>query len=459
MPLRLFALGSLCTALSLQAPASPGNVVTEWAAIVQPAIQSGRPPASAQVLHAMVALAIYDAAVAVEGRFEPYIRGISRQPDADIRAAVAAAAWRTARARLDSPQVSLLDTAYRSYMERIPDGRSTREGIRLGEAVGTALLTLRADDGYGAMPVYPCAEPAAAGEFQPAQGCQTRPVDLKLASVRPYTFEDPGRFPCEAPHVLSSREYASDFEETRVMGHRTSTRRTPGQTDLVYFWSEHTYAHWNRNLIDLATVRTLDTLDTARLFALAHTASADAILAGFNAKYRFRSWRPMAAIRRADEDGNPDTRSDPDWTPLLAVNHPEHPSAHAFWSAALTEGVAAFFGTRAVRWTLRTDRAVVPQLMEAEREYGDVDAVMRDIENARVWAGLHWRHSMRAGARLGETVAAHVVAHHFAGRDGEASHSREPPPGGCRDLGHYGRAAAAAPMGPLTPVPWLLRLR
>jgi len=30
------------------------------------------------------------------------------------------------------------------------------------------------------------------------------------------------------------------------------------------------------------------------------------------------SWRPITAIHRANEDGNPDTVADPSWTPLIA---------------------------------------------------------------------------------------------------------------------------------------------
>jgi len=80
---------------------------------------------------------------------------------------------------------------------------------------------------------------------------------------------------------------------------------------------------------------------------MVHTSAADAIIAGFNAKYFFRSWRPRTAIPLADTDGNPNTAPDLTWTPLLSVNHPEYPSAHAFWTSALTEAIARYFGHQA----------------------------------------------------------------------------------------------------------------
>jgi hypothetical protein len=189
--------------------------------------------------------------------------------------------------------------------------------------------------------------------------------------------------------------------------------RTPAQTDIAYFWSEHAYVHWNRALNDLAIAKGLDTLATARLFAMAHTAASDAVIAGFYAKYFFTFARPRTAIPRADEDGNPYTMSDATWTPLLTVNHPEYPSGHGFYSTALTDAVARFFQTRKLTWTITTSATAVPQLVHTQRTYTDLNQIMKEIDDARVWAGLHWRNSMKDGDKLGARVARHVVKHHF----------------------------------------------
>ena len=163
----------------------------------------------------------------------------------------------------------------------------------------------------------------------------------------------------------------------------------------------------------LAISRGLDVSDTARFFALVHTAAADAVIAGFEAKYFYRFWRPLTAIPRADTDDNPDTDPDPAWTPLLTVNHPEYPSAHAFWSTALTDAVARFFGTNKVVWTIETSRLAVPLLVRTERTYYDLNTLQREIDSARVWAGLHWRHSTRHGGQIGRKVAKHVFDNFF----------------------------------------------
>jgi hypothetical protein len=143
---------------------------------------------------------------------------------------------------------------------------------------------------------------------------------------------------------------------------------------------------------------------------MAHTSAADAIIVGFTAKYSFRAWRPRTAIPLADQDGNPATAGDSTFVPFLTVNHPEYPSAHGFWSTALSHAVAAFFGTRNFQWTIDS---AVPNLTKPTRTFDNLKALREEIDNARVWSGLHWRHSMHDGDELGRRVARYVLEHEF----------------------------------------------
>jgi hypothetical protein len=394
------------------------NAITDWAGIVAPAIMkvgsSTRPPASSEVLHATINMAVYNATMAIVGGYQQYGAPIASPRGADVRAAVATAAFVTAAARVDLSQVGYLQGQYDTYLATLPDGLAKQDGITVGKAAADAILSLRANDGFGNMVHYDCSSsPLPAGEFEPNGGCGTQPVDQILSQVTPFTTIDPSCFRPGGPNPLTSETYTRDFIETRDYGRADSTIRAPEQTDIAYFWSEHAYAGWNRNLITLAISYRLNIRETARLFALVHTASADALIAGFNAKYFFRFWRPRTAIPRADTDGNPDTDPDPTWTPLLTVNHPEYPSAHAFWTSALTEMVSRYFGTRNVPWTLTTSKTAVPQLIQTTRTYRNLIAMRNEAGNARVWAGLHWRHSLDDGDQIGIGVAMRVYENYF----------------------------------------------
>ena len=427
MAIRLF----FCLVLlahPLRAAAQPApNVVTQWADIVQQSIHNAGAPRSAgssQILQTMVHLAVYDAVVAIEGGYAPFGAHKKQppQPDADVRAAVATAAYLTARARVAASQFAFLDQAYTGYIAGLPDGVARTAGISIGTKAAAAIIEQRASDGFNNVVLYQCSEvPAPTGEFEPDSGCPAnatapQPVDVKVGQIQPYTFKTRQNFAPRPPVALTSRTYSADFAETRDYGRVDSLVRTPAQTDIAFFWSENPYVHWNRNLTALAISTQLDVIETARLFAMVQTAVSDAVIVGFDAKYRYGFWRPRTAIPQADADGNDATDADPSWRPLLSVNHPEYPSGHGFWSTALIDSVASFFGTSEVTWTLTTSKVAVPRVEQTSRTYTDLETLKREIFDARIWGGLHWRFSTTVGSEIGERVAGHVSKHFFQPR-------------------------------------------
>jgi PAP2 superfamily len=376
------------------------------------------------VLHTMVHLAVYDAVVAIEGGYEPFGTHKKQrlQEDADVRAAVATAAYLTARARVAASQFAYLDQEYAGFMANLPEGLAKTAGISVGMKAAAAIVERRASDGFNNVVLYQCSEvPPPPGEFDPDSGCPAnasapQPVDVKVGQITPYTFSKSRGFAPRRPLRMTSKIYAADFNETRDYGRIDSVVRTTEQTDIAFFWSENPYVHWNRNLTGLALAKQLDVLDTARLFAMVQTAVSDAVIVGFDAKYRYGFWRPRTAIPQADADRNDDTDADPSWRPLLSVNHPEYPSGHGFWSTALIDSVARFFGTSEVTWTLTTSKVAVPRVEQTSRTYTDLETLKREIFDARIWGGLHWRFSTTAGSRVGERVADHVSKHYFRPR-------------------------------------------
>ena len=405
----------------LRAVAQPApNVVTQWAAIVQQSIHNAAAPRSAgssQVLHTMVHLAVHDAVAAIEGGYSPYRASKSkhRERDADVKAAVATAAYLTARGRVAPTQVAYLDQEYANFMAGLPEGPAKADGIRIGTGSAATLLEARAGDGFSNVLLYQCSEvPPPPGEFAPDTGCPSaatdpQPVDAKVGQITPYTFTKRAGFKPRRPRAMTSRTYTADFIETRDFGRADSLVRTAEQTDIAFFWSENPYVHWNRNLTALAIAQQLDVRETALMFAMVQTAVSDAVIVGFEAKYRYAFWRPRTAIPQADADGNDLTDADPSWRPLLSVNHPEYPSGHGFWSTALIDAVAGFFGTDEVSWTIVTSKVAVPRVEQTTRTYSNLEDLKREIVNARIWGGLHWRFSTAAGEEIGGRVARHVT--------------------------------------------------
>jgi len=235
-------------------------------------------------------------------------------------------------------------------------------------------------------------------------------VGLLLSGITPLALESASQFRPDGPNSLTSEEYAEDFNQVKELGRFDSTTRTPAQTMQALFWTDHDLRQWNDGMLRLVNNRGLDLVQAARMLAMAHVSGGDAMIAGFEAKYHYLSWRPYRAIQRADEDGNPDTQPDPTWAPLRTTpNHPEYPAAHAFHSSAVATALQAFFGTDTVAFYLDSRVAgATPR-----RDYARFRDAVKDVNLARTLAGFHFRNSCEEGAHLGRDVGRYVDQHYF----------------------------------------------
>ena len=392
-------------------PAAMGNAVIDWNLIAQNAITTSPPPGapprpvgSSVVFEGIVQAAIYDATVAIEGGYEPFVASPFVTRPASTGAAIATAACRVLVDHVPD-QASNVEAQYDAYLAAIPDGPAKDNGIAVGGQIGDAIVSWRAGDGLDSDPDWH-QPPPGPGVFEPYPA-GTKPVDIRLAQVRPLTLTSNDRFRPDGPNPLTSAEYAEDFNEVKAYGRVDSAVRTPKQTQTALFWSDNTARQWPRAERALALAKGLSLAQTARMLALAQVATADAVLACFDGKYHYLSWRPVYAIQRAATDGNPATEADPAWTPLLNVNHPEYPGAHGCGTTAVTKALAAFFDTDKV--TFSVESAVTGTTRSYERFRDSA----KEVYDARTWAGLHFRNSTMEGARIGKKVTRYVVANFF----------------------------------------------
>ncbi|GAB2632878.1 vanadium-dependent haloperoxidase [Kribbella swartbergensis] len=377
---------------------APGSAapVLDWSRVATQAIVAGRPPASAELLLGIVHIAIADT-VAGLGHGRPYVAAVRPDRHASAASAVATATYDVLKARV--PGVSL-DGTYADYLAGVPDGRAKTRGIALGRAVAAAVLEWRSGDGLANQVPY-VQRKLGPGVWEPTAA--TSPVDLVLTQVRPLTLRYRGQFRPDGPDAVTSKRYARDVAEVAALGRKDSTTRTAVQTETAMFWSEHAAQQWSRALLRLAAERHLSLSEAARMLALVHVASGDALTACWDAKYHYRFWRPVHAIQRADTDGNPRTTADPTWQPLLGANHPDYPSGHACFTAAATRALQAYFHTDRLQLTIDS------QVTGTTRSYTRLSAVRAEVREARILCGLHFRHAMQDGDQLGTDVANWVI--------------------------------------------------
>jgi hypothetical protein len=216
--------------------------------------------------------------------------------------------------------------------------------------------------------------------------------------------------PVNGPSPLSSPQYAKDFNEVKEMGSVSSTTRTADQTLAAQFWGNSSTPSyfWNHVALSLLSQKRHSLLANARLLALLDVAMADAIIASWDAKYYFVSWRPITAIALADQDGNPATQADVTWVPLLVTPpFPEYLSAHSSVSGAAAAILAEQFGNDTT-FTFTSD-----VMTDVSRQFTSFSAALDEIRSARVNAGIHFRTACNDAQLLGTDVAQYVTEHAF----------------------------------------------
>jgi hypothetical protein len=204
------------------------------------------------------------------------------------------------------------------------------------------------------------------------------------------------------PPALMSDAWARDFNEVKAYGGRTSTRRTPEQTEIARFWEASGPPIYHRMARLVADAPGRDLTRNARLFAAIAQATDDAYIAIFDAKYQYNFWRPITAIRNGDLDGNDATERDPSWQPFITTPmHPEYPCAHCIIAATVTAVLQVDAGSEVLP-ALSTSS---PTANGASRHWATPDELVREVANARVWDGVHFRTSAEEGVAMGRKIA------------------------------------------------------
>ncbi len=393
------------------------NVVSEWDAISLNSIVFQAKKASAAVLFAYVDVAMYDAVNSINHQYPPFAVRVDAPRGASVDAAVVAAAHDVLVHYLPSQQAAL-DGAESASLGRIGDSQSKMDGISVGSSVAAEWIALRAYDGFEA-PVTDVWGHGP-GIWEPVPPFPP-PVNVWMADFQPFTFQSASDFlnSIRPPLPLSSREWAEDFNLTKSYGALNGSLRTPAQTESGLFWSAPPQALFSSGLQYLIVSRKLNTAQSARLAAMANVTIADALVACFNAKYHYAFWRPYTAIHGADTDGNPGTEADVNWLPLdITPGHPEYPAAHGCATEALTVALRAFFHSNEIQY--RVSSSVTGTAHDFQR-FSDV---VIEVDAARIFGGMHFRHSVLQGNMMGRTVARHVLKTYFQ-QDGDRGRMRE----------------------------------
>lgn len=396
----------LAITLLLAASLSAQNVVSQWNAIASTTIVTNakESPASSGVWFAYVHLAVFDAVNSFDHRFQPYLFTTNPPAGANQDAAAVAAAYSILVNYFPSQQ-STLETEFNASLAAIPDtAANIAAGCAVGEASAQALITARVNDGLLAN--VPYTPPVGPGYWLPTPPLFGAPVTPWLGQMVPFTMSGAAQFfPDEGPDALNSQQWIDDYNQVMTLGALNSTVRTPQQTEIGLFWTEHAGAQYARAFQNLATQQGLSTSDTARLMAMLWAGFADAGIGCFNAKYTFSFWRPVTAIPVGG--ANAALTADPSWLPLgTTPSHPEYPAAHGCVTGAVATILSGYFGPKLAF-------SVNSLVTNTTHNFTSTNDLMTEVENARIYAGFHYHHSLIQGRVLGLKVGHQLMQQYF----------------------------------------------
>jgi hypothetical protein len=397
-------------AAAAPAAATPeiATVVSDWDMIAQSTLigDTSKVPQETLLYSAFVHAAIYDAVVGVYPRYRPY-RGIGQAPRRTSATAAAAAAAHKILETYSPYAQSTLDAALATSLAAVPDGVARSNGVAYGDRVARHLIDLRANDGRYASTLY--TKPPAPGVWRPtAPGFLTMAVPW-LGGVTPLLAGNNEQFAPPKPPKLTSARYTRDFDEVKAYGSVKSTVRTADQTAAALFFSGNAVVQVMTGLRDQATIRHLDIVESARMFAAVTMSTTDALITTWQAKIFWGLWRPQTAIQLADTDGNPATAADPSWTPLLTnPNYPDYVSGYNAVIASSSRALEHVVGPKDLNLTLIS--TAVPG---ATRHYDSGATLRADVVDVRVLLGIHFRTADTAARTLGVSLADWVACHYF----------------------------------------------
>ena len=395
--------------LLLGSAVARADVVLDWNAIaVNTAIANGQNPFAQARYGAIVQLAVFEAVNAITGEYKPYLGTITARPGASADAAAIEAAYLVLSTYFPT-SASTLNAARADSLALIPDGQSKVDGIAVGDAAAAAMILLRANDG-SAPAQFKIPGPPVPGEWQATPSC---PIVNGVAvgaffqwqNVTPFGIPNAKAYLLDPPPALTSNRYAKAYNEVMTVGSLTSTERPPDRADVVEFFEfTSPTLELNEAARQVATAQGHTLSENARALALINMAISDSLVASFFNKYHYNFWRPETAIRAGDTDGNPKTEADSNFLPfILTPCVPSYPSNHASGSYGGTEVLRRLYGESGHSITL--SNPAVPTII---LQYTAFKQITDDVDDARVYGGIHFRTDQDAGGRLGRSVGTAV---------------------------------------------------
>jgi hypothetical protein len=254
------------------------------------------------------------------------------------------------------------------------------------------------------------------GAYQLTTGCAAG-LFYNWQNVTPFGIAKASDYLLDQPPSLPSNRYAKDYLEVKTVGAATSVARPLDREEVVRLYAASSPSFvLSMATRQIAAREGTSLAENARALALIQMGISDALVASFMNKYHYNVWRPETGIRNGATDGNDKTEGDSGFTTFIPTPcFPSYPSNHASGTNGGLEVMRRLFGAAGHDITITNSVPALGSLPATviTKHYTQLNEIANDVDDARVYGGIHWRADQDAGNVLGRAIATEVVKTHL----------------------------------------------
>jgi hypothetical protein len=278
------------------------------------------------------------------------------------------------------------------------------------------MIANRDGDGSSPLTVSPIGPPDAGVYQVTVPACAATAIGgsfYNWRDITPFGIPEVEQFRLPPPPALHTNQYAKDHNEVQRVGRFDSDARPPHLSTIATFYQGTSPTQiFNMAARQVAAAQHRSLSHNARALALVNMATSDSLVASFDNKYHYNYWRPVTSIRFTGDYGNRKVTPDTAWAPFIGTPcFPSYPSNHASGSNGAAETLRRLYG--AAGHAITIENTLAPALAGIRFEYTSFNQICDDIDDARVYGGIHYRFDQVAGNQLGRSVATYVYKHNL----------------------------------------------
>lgn len=357
---------------------------------------------------AIFSISVHDAINSLEKKYHPYLKFHNNDLETwDLNSVIAGCGSYIGKSLHPARAANFEKLA---YFTRRENSELMHNSFLFGQQVARFILQYRKNDGASTTVTYiPRTSP---GLWRRTPNFFRPPEQPHWRKVKTFAVKSLDEFMPPPPPNPTDKLFLDSLREVKILGSKDSQIRSTEQTFIAQFWKDFSYTqtppgHWNDIATEVCNAEKYSLLDEVRIFAMLNIALADSGIIAWECKYRYHMWRPIHAIRLADQFPQSKKYVNKQWESLLeSPAHPEYVSAHSFFSGTASVILAKIYGSDKYKFRVQSD-----QFLNQKREFHSFSSCAEEIALSRLYGGIHYRFSNDRGIENGKKLGLFFYNH------------------------------------------------